>query len=101
MKYIKLSDALQFVKNALKTPYHFYQMTDHKMIVITLEDKSGKRYTFTGTTIFNSVENAVGYVEAEISAGSIKDPRKEKQKKEETKEEKDKSKITEQKNETK
>jgi len=90
MKIIKLSDALQFVKNTLKAPYHFYQMTDNKMIVITLEDKYGKRYTFSGTTIFNSVENAVAYIETEISAGSLKDPRiqKEKTKKEaETKKE--------------
>jgi len=92
MKIIKLSDALQFVKNTLNAPYHFYQMTDNKMIVITLEDKYGKRYTFSGTTIFNSVENAVAYIESEISAGFIKDPRKETVKNEK-KEEKDQSKL--------
>jgi hypothetical protein len=75
MAIIKLNDKIKFIKRALKTPYHFFYLTPNKQIMIILEDKQGKRYSYTGNTIFNSVETAEEYVKGEISAGSIKEPK--------------------------
>lgn len=91
MKLSKLNDKIKFVKKALKTPYHFFSVTPNKQITVFLEDKQGKRYTFTGNSIFNSVETAEEYVEHEIEAGAIKittEENKEEENKEEENEEK-------------
>lgn len=68
-----MNNKIKFVKKALKTPYHFFFMTLSKQVTVVLEDKQGKRYTFTGNTMFNSVETAEDYVIHEIEAGSIKE----------------------------
>jgi len=73
MKINKLGDALKFVKKALKTPYHFYHYSENKLILIILEDKHGKRLSFSGVSMFNAVEEAITYVENEIAAGTIKE----------------------------
>jgi len=76
MELIKLKDKIKYLKRALKTPYHFFFITQNKQIMIILEDKQGKRYSFTGNTMFTSVEVAEEYVKNEIEAGSIIDPNK-------------------------
>jgi len=75
MTLIKLNDKIKYIKKALKTPYHFFFMTPSKQVTIVFEDKQGKRYSFTGNTIFNSAETAEDYVKHEIEAGSIIEPK--------------------------
>lgn len=89
---VKLNDKIKFIKRALKTSYHFFSLTPNKQITIILEDKYGKRFSFTGNTMYNSVETAEEYVKHEVEAGAIKlkkenkDEDKEKIKKHENKE---------------
>ena len=76
MKRAKLNDKINFIKKVLRTPYHFLSFTSEKLILLVLEDKKGKRFTFNGTTICNAVETAEKYVEDEIAAGQFKEPKK-------------------------
>lgn len=75
MELIKLKDKIRYIKRALKTPYHLFYMTPNKLITVVFEDKSGKRHTFTGLSIFNSTETAEEYVRSEIAAGTLKEPK--------------------------
>ena len=76
MELIKLKDKIKYLKKTLKSPYHFFHITQNNQIMIILENKQGKRYSFTGDTMFNSVEVAEEYVKNEIGAGAIIDPNK-------------------------
>jgi len=69
-----LNDKIKFVKKVLKTPYHFFSLTSNRLVEVILEDKQGKRFTFVGNTISNSIETAEEYIKHEIQAGAIKDP---------------------------
>lgn len=68
----KLNDILKYIKPILKTPYHFFGLTENNNIIIILEDKQGKRYSFTGYSMFEATHSALLYVENEIKAGSLK-----------------------------
>ena len=71
---IKLNDKIKYIKRAFGTPYHFFFMTENKQITVVFENKKDVRYTFTGDTIFGSIETAEEYVVNEIKAGAIKEP---------------------------
>jgi asparagine N-glycosylation enzyme membrane subunit Stt3 len=89
MKFKTLNDNLHYVKKVLIAPYHFFTFSpkNTKLIILTIEDKSGKRYQFTGPSIWSTVEEAYLYIVNEIKAGTMKDIQEKTSKKESKKDE--------------
>ncbi len=73
MKRTRLIEKLRYVKEVLKTPYHFFHYTDSNMIKVIFENKSGKHYSFSSYTMFTAITEAENYVKTEINAGALKD----------------------------
>ena len=79
-KYSRLLDKIKFVKKVLGTPYHFfYAGVKSTLICIRFEDKYGKHFNFTGSSMFDAVTLAEKYVQDEIAKGYLKDPTKKKE----------------------
>jgi len=76
----KLNDRIKYVKKVLGTPYHFWmEFKDTanprmQLVKIHFEDKDGKIYSFSGTTMVNAVNDAKKYVNNEIKMGTLKEP---------------------------
>jgi len=93
MKYSTLVENIRYIKKVLKTPYHFFTVsnTNKDLIILILESKDGfySRKRFTGDSIVSAVKEAFLYVENEIKNGTLKDVNeKDEKKKQENTEEK-------------
>lgn len=78
MKLYKLEDKIKYIKKVLKTPYHFFSMTSTHQVIIIFENRNEKRFTFSGRSMYNSIEIAEQYVLSEIKTGSLEDINEEK-----------------------
>ena len=70
MTFIKRMD---YIKNVLKTPYHFFTVTTDKRVMLRLETTDECKYSFLGSTMINAIIEAETYIAQEIEAGSLKD----------------------------
>lgn len=70
-----INDNLHYIKKVLVAPYHFFTFSpkNTNLIVLNIEDKTGRRVQFTGPSIWQTVEEAHAYVINEIKAGTLKD----------------------------
>jgi len=93
MKYDTLIENIRYVKKVLKTPYHFFTLsnTNKDLIVLVLESKEGfsSRKKFTGDSVISTVKEACAYVENEIKNGYLKEVEEKEDKKNKKKEEDD------------
>lgn len=71
---MQLNARLKILKTVLKTPYHMFSLTADKdrEVMLLFEDKTGKRFSFRGAYLLDSVRNAEEYVREEIKMGSLK-----------------------------
>lgn len=71
----KLNDKIKFVKKVFGTPYHFfYAGMKSDLVGVRFEDKSGRNFNFTSSSMFEAVNAAETYVRAELKAGNLKEP---------------------------
>ena len=89
MKFKTLNDNLHYVKKVLIAPYHFFTFSpkNQNLIILNIEDETGRRLQFTGSSIWQTVEEAHAYVINEIKAGALKDIQEKAAKKESKKDE--------------
>ncbi len=73
MTYI---ERMRYIKNVLKTPYHFFTETSDKGVLLRLENNKECKYSFKGDTIVQATQEAEAYIKQEIEAGSLKDIKK-------------------------
>jgi len=72
--YLKLEDKLNYVKNTLAMPHHFFTLTsDRSEVLLYIEDNSGKRFKFRGKTMYDTTTEAEQYVRAEVKKGILKE----------------------------
>lgn len=75
MKQIKLNDKIKYVKQILRTPYHFFYVGQKSNLVgIRYEKRNGENYSFTGESMLNAVDISENYVTTEVKAGNLNGP---------------------------
>lgn len=79
MKIRNFETNIEYIKEVLKTPYHFFDVasSNKDLIVLIFESNDGaqSRKRFTGDSMVSAVNEALLYIENEIRHGTFKDPR--------------------------
>lgn len=66
-------ERMRYIKQVLKTPYHFFTETSDREVLLRLEDTKECKYSFKGSIIIEALKEAEAYIKQEIEAGSLKD----------------------------
>lgn len=75
-KRVKLNEKIKYIKRVFQTPYHFFYITGSKsnLVAVRFEDKQGRHFEFTSSSMFAVVLEAEKYVVDEIKSGQFADP---------------------------
>lgn len=67
-----LLERVQNIRITLQKPYHFFDLLPDKDILLVLEDDDGKRFTFRGGSMIESIKVAEKYINQEKEMGGLR-----------------------------